>query len=93
MKPLFYTKTARDHIVFYKFPIEVLEDRIRAEKWIRVKEDVYKVEFLRRGAVFSVRFAEYADYILVLSLHKTTSRGKIKELRGRIKGYRSEGHG
>ena len=80
-------------MVFYRFPIEVLEDRIRAEKWIRVKENVYKVEFLRRGAVFTVRFAEYTDYILVLSLHKTSSRRKIKELRRRLKGYRGEGHG
>jgi len=89
---VFYSKTVRDHVVFYRFPIEVLEDRIEAEKWIRVKGNVYKVEFLRRGAVFTVRFAEYADYILVLSLHKTTSRKKIKELR-RLEGYRGEGHG
>ncbi|KPV65568.1 MAG: hypothetical protein AOA65_0031 [Candidatus Bathyarchaeota archaeon BA1] len=78
MKPVFYSKTARDHVVFYRFPIEVLEDRIRAEEWVRIKENVYNVEFLRKGAVFTVRFAEYSDYILVLSLHKTMSRKKLK---------------
>lgn len=93
MKPLFYSKTARDHIVFYRFPIEVLEDRVRTEKWIRINENVYKIEFLREGAVFTVRLVEYADYILVLSLHKTTSKKKIKELRRRLEDYRDEGYG
>lgn len=93
VKPVFYSKTARGHIVFYGFPIEVLEDRIGTEKWIKIKENTYKIEFLRGGAVFTVKFAEYPDYIFVISLHKTTSKKKIKELRRRLMESRGENCG
>ena len=74
-----YTKTARDQIALYSIDPYWLRGRIKEEKWKQKgKTDEYQAVFIRRGAVYTIRVADYEDYILIISLHKTTSRKRIK---------------
>jgi len=77
-----YTKTARDQIALYSVDPYWLKERIREEKWGRKgKTSEYQVVFIRKGAVYTIRIADYVDYILIISIHKTTSRRRIKEVK------------
>jgi len=77
-----YTKTARDQIALYSIEPYWLKERIKEEEWKRKgKTNEFQVSFIRRGAVYTIRVADYEDYILIISIHKTTSRRRIKEVR------------
>ena len=77
-----YTKTVRDQIVLYSIDPFWLKEKIKEEKWKRKgKTEEYQVVFFRRGVVYTIRMADYGDYILIISLHKTTSRKRIKEIK------------
>jgi hypothetical protein len=77
-----YTKTARDQIALYSIDPYWLNDRIKEEKWKRKgKTEEYQLAFIRRGAVYTIRVADYEDYILLISIHKTTSRRRLKEVK------------
>jgi len=77
-----YTKTARDQIALYSIDPYWLKERIKEEEWKRKgKTNEFQVSFIRRGAVYTIRVADYEDYILIISIHKTTSRKRIKEVR------------
>ena len=77
-----YTKTARDQIALYSIDPYWLKERIKEEEWKRKgKTNEFQVSFIRRGAVYTIRVADYEDYILIISIHKTTSRRRIKEVR------------
>lgn len=59
-----------------------LKERIKEEKWKRKgKTDEYQLAFIRKGAVYTIRVADYVDYILIISIHKTTSRKRITEVK------------
>ena len=77
-----YTKTVRDQIALYSIDPYWLRERIKEVKWKRKgKTEEYQIVFFRRGAVYTIRIADYEDYILIISIHKTTSRKRIKEFR------------
>jgi len=77
-----YTKTARDQIALYSIDPYWLKEKIKEEEWKRKgKTEEYQVAFIRRGAVYSIRVADYEDYILIISIHKTTSSRRIKEVK------------
>ena len=77
-----YTKTARDQIALYSIDLHWLKGRIKEEEWKRKgKTNEFQVSFIRREAVYTIRVADYEDYILIISIHKTTSRRRIKEVR------------
>ena len=77
-----YTKTARDQIALYSIDPYWLKERIKEEEWKRKgKTNEFQVSFIRRGAVYTIRVADYEEYILIISIHKTTSRKRIKEVR------------
>jgi hypothetical protein len=77
-----YTKTARDQIALYSIDPYWLKDRIKEEEWKRKgKTNEFQVSFIRRGAVYTIRVADYEDYILIISIHKTTSGKRIKEVK------------
>ena len=79
-----YTKTARDQIALYSIDPYWLKGKIKEEKWERKgKTEEYQVVFIRKNAVYTIRVADYEDYILVISIHKTTSRKRMKEVKGR----------
>jgi hypothetical protein len=77
-----YTKTARDQIALYSIDPYWLNKRIKEEKWKRKgKTEEYQLAFIRRGAVYTIRVADYEDYILLISINKTTSRRRLKEVK------------
>ena len=77
-----YTKTVRDQIARYSVDPYWLNERIKGEKWKRKgKTDEYQLAFIRKGAVYTIRVADYEDYILIISIHKTTSRRRLKEVK------------
>jgi len=77
-----YTKTARDQIALYSIDPYWLKDRIKEEEWKRKgKTNEFQVSFICRGAVYTIRVADYEDYILIISIHKTTSGKRIKEVK------------
>ena len=77
-----YTKTVRDQIAIYSIDPYWLKERIKEGEWKRKgKTNEYQVEFFRKGAVYTIRVADYGDYILIISIHKTTSRKRIKEVK------------
>ena len=77
-----YTKTARDQIALYSIDPYWLRRRIKEEAWKQKgKTDEYQAVFIRRSAVYTIRVADYEDYILIISIHKTTSRKRIKEVK------------
>jgi len=77
-----YTKTVRDQIALYSIDPYGLKEKVKDEEWKRKgKTDEYQVEFFRKGAVYTIRVADYEDYILIISIHKTTSRKRIKEVK------------
>jgi len=77
-----YTKTARDQIALYSIDPYWLKERIREEKWKRKgKTNEYQVVFIRKEAAYTIRMADYEDYILIISIHKTTSKKRIKEVK------------
>ena len=77
-----YTKTVRDQIVLYSIDPFWLKEKIKEEKWKRKgKTEESQVVFFRRGAVYTIRMADNEDYILIISIHKTTSRKRIKEIK------------
>jgi len=81
-KKIRFTKTSRDQIALYSIDPYWLKERIKEEEWKRKgKTSEYQVEFLRKGAAYTIRVADYEEYILIISIHKTTSREKIKEVR------------
>ena len=77
-----YTKTVRDQIALYSIDPYWLKGKIKEEKWKRKgKTDEYQLAFIRKGAVYTIRVADYEDYILIISIHKTTSRRRLKEFK------------
>jgi hypothetical protein len=43
------------------------------------KKGMFEIRFLHKRALFSVKFIDYKEYILIVSIHKTTSRIAIRK--------------
>ncbi len=82
--PFRYTRTARDQIVYYRIDPHVIENQISSGRWIKVSRmDIFETRFLHRKALFTVKFANYKEYILILSIHRTTSRIAIRKAKSK----------
>jgi hypothetical protein len=79
-----YTRTSRDQIALYSVEPNVVGSAIDSREWYRIgRKDIFKVEFFHKRALFTVRFIDYKEYILILSIHKTTSRNAIKKAKSK----------
>lgn len=75
-----YTRTARDQIAYYSIEPNVIENWVDSREWLGVgRKDMFEVRFLHKRALFTVKFIDYKEYILILSIHKTTSRVAIRK--------------
>jgi len=79
-----YTITARGQVVLYNIEPAVIERTVDSGKWnIIGRKHIFSIEFLRKRALFTVKFIDYKEYILILSIHKTTSRNAIKKAKSK----------
>ena len=44
---------------------------------------MFEVRFLHRRALFTARLIDYKEYILIVSIHKTTSRVAIRKAKSK----------
>lgn len=79
-KQFAYTRTARDQVALYSIEPNLIESSISSVTWNRVgKKGMFEIRFLHKRALFSVKFIDYKEYILIVSIHKTTSRIAIRK--------------
>jgi hypothetical protein len=68
----------------YSIEPNVVESWIGSGEWFKVgRKDMFEMRFLRRRALFTVKLIDYKEYILILSIHKTTSRDAIRKTKSK----------